>query len=89
MKKLLLVLALVSIMSVVPMYGNAGIIGDVTITETAGGNAASVYFSSIGNWVNALLQYNVSVNGGPSYIAFCVEGMYSPGPDAAYTNALG
>jgi hypothetical protein len=87
MKRMLLLLAVLSFMVVVPMLGNAGIIGDVTLSESAGGPTGNVSFATYngGAFINAYLDYNVSINGGPSLLAFCVEGMISPSGPQTYT----
>ena len=77
MKKVFLVLALMSFAFALPMYANANIIGNVTLKETfqTGG---SVSFDSGANYGNYALDYHVSLNNGPYAEAFCVEGQDGP-----------
>ena len=79
MKKLFLVLALASFMFVFPMHGSAGIIGNVTLTETADFPAGRVSFNGGASYGDFFLDYAVSLNGGAYGEAFCVENMPGPG----------
>jgi hypothetical protein len=77
MKKLFLVLVLVSFVFALPMYANAGIIGNVTLAEQFSSPTGVVNFN--GSDANVYLNYSVSLNGGAYQQAFCVENQTGPG----------
>jgi len=76
---------LLAVFLMFPLYANAYIIGNVSLTETAYGPSAYATFPAPIGYQNVLLDYNVSLNGGPLLEAFCVEAAYSSSTTEQYT----
>jgi hypothetical protein len=76
MKKLLR-FTILAVLFMVPLYANAGIIGNAELTLYASSPSASVTMPVLGK-VNLLLDYDVSLNGGALDEAFCVENAWAP-----------
>lgn len=70
MKKLLGLL-IISVFLMVPFYAGAGVIGDVDLKASWGGDKATVYYGTeTHKWY---LDYAVSIDGAPKVEAFCVD----------------
>ena len=83
MKKLFLVLAVVSFMFMFPMYVSADIIGNVTLQLGYSSPTGVVTFPSESG--NYYLDYDVRLNGGAWSEAFCVEDRDAPPSTTTYT----
>ncbi len=70
---------IIAVFLVFPLFANAGIIGDVTLSESYDWPAGQVSFNGGGIWGNYYLDYHASVNSAPYGEAFCVENMDGPG----------
>jgi hypothetical protein len=63
---------------VFPLYANAGIIGTVNLTEYYSGPTGNVTIPNLYTG-DVYLDYDASLNGGPTVEAFCVENAWGPG----------
>jgi len=70
---------------VFPLYANAGIIGNVELTELYSGPTGYVTFPSPTGYGNYYLDYDAKLNGGADVEAFCVENIPGPSSTLPYT----
>ncbi len=77
MKKMMGFLIII-VFCVFPLFANAGIIGDVTLSESYNWPAGHAAWNNV--WGDYYLDYHASLNGGPYGEAFCVENADGPGP---------
>jgi hypothetical protein len=72
---------------VFPLYANADIIGTVNLTEYYSDPVGVAIFPKSGS-LNVYLDYDASLNGGPTVEAFCVEDAWGPGANKPQTYTL-
>ena len=72
-------LLVIAVFLMLPLYANAYIIGTVNLTEFPSGPTGWASFPSQSG--TYYLDYDVSLNGGPSQEAFCVEDALGPYPN--------
>ena len=77
-------LLLIAAFLAVPLAANAGIIGNVNLTEIYSSPTGSVSFPS-GASGNYYLDYDASINGASAVEAFCVEDATGPNQTLQYT----
>ncbi len=78
-------LLIISAFFVFPLCANAGFIGNYNLKVTWSGPQATVSINGGSSTVTYLLDYDVSLNNGPSLEAFCVEFASASGSSEVYS----